>query len=174
MRSTDRLGREDRRPAPSVTSPLPCPSPVLPAPLPPWRLDGSSLPRAAPADPAASHPASQDTILLGGGVTCPQAGLDLAASIRGGPIANPREREGPMWGSGGLSPPRRASDRPRSTQTPPGASWKMEQAPPRKQVPQGASWVEPREGSGQEILGGGRHPLLAWDKRGPGKEKRVG
>ena len=56
VRSAHRLGCEDRRPEPLITSPHPCPSPHWPTPLLLQRLDGSSLPRTAPANPAASHP----------------------------------------------------------------------------------------------------------------------
>ncbi|XP_016066645.1 PREDICTED: translation initiation factor IF-2-like [Miniopterus natalensis] len=55
----------------------------------PGRLDGSSQPRTAPTDPAASHAASRTLFFWGGGV----AALDLVASILRGPVANPRERE---------------------------------------------------------------------------------
>lgn len=83
-------------------------------------------------------------------MVCPLAGLHISASI-GEAQLHILERERLMWGSGKLSPPGRVggSILPQSTQTPPGASWKMEEAPPKKQVPQGTSWVELSEGSGQ-------------------------
>lgn len=86
-------------PSPPVPSPHPCPSPLWPVPLPTGRLDGSDLPRTAPADPAAPLPVSHDTILFEGrcGVP-PQAGPRPCSKHWGGPVANPGVREEPMWG----------------------------------------------------------------------------
>lgn len=141
------------------------------APPSPPRLDGSPLSGAAPAGPAASHAEFSG---VEASVVCPQAGLDLKATTREGSAAD-LEREQLMWDSNGLSRPTGWGDLP-GPQTQPGASWKMEEAPPRKQVPQGSRGttglgVEKVQGS--EILSGGQHPLLACDRRGSGKAKSL-
>ena len=76
---------------------------------------------------------------------CPLASLDLATSI-GEAQLHILTRERPMWGSARLSRLRGNSVVPQSIQTQPGASWKMEAAPPKKQVQLGTSWAELKEG----------------------------
>lgn len=82
MHSADRLGRDDRGPEPSITSPCPCPSPLWTAPPSPGRLRRTLPPRTL----------SPSTLFFWGGVACPQAALDLAASILGSPVANPTQK----------------------------------------------------------------------------------
>lgn len=106
VRSADQLGRDDRRPEPAVTSPHPCPSPPGSAPLPPRRLDGSSQPGTAPTDPAAWHPASQDTILLGRRCGVPPGGSRPRSKHSRRPSCKPRGRDEPTWGSSELPPPK--------------------------------------------------------------------
>lgn len=113
VRSAHRLGCEDRRPEPPITSLHPCPSPPWPAPLPPRRLDGSSLPRIAPADPAASHPETQDTILFEGWCGVPPGWSTHLSKHWGGPVAYSREGKTDVglrqaisaWEGGGLYSP---------------------------------------------------------------------
>ena len=69
---------------------------------------------------------------------CPLASLDLATSI-GEPQLHILARGRPMWGSARLSLLGGDSVVPQSIQTPPGASWKMEEAPPKKKVQLGTS-----------------------------------
>lgn len=82
----------------------------------------------------------------GGECDVPLASLDLATSI-GEAQLHILARGRPMWGSarpsllsGGATVVRQ------SIQTQPRASWKMEEAPPKKQVQLGTSWAELREG----------------------------
>ena len=77
------------------------------------RLDGSSLPRIAPADPAASHPETQDTILFEGWCGVPPGWSTHLSKNWGGPVAYSREGKTDVglrqaisaWEGGGLCSP---------------------------------------------------------------------